>query len=195
MNWAISQDRVYKQLNTYYAECIDDTLFTIGVAVAKGDEKRIKPRKPIDYAEIELSWFKGLNWKMHPEWRYCLLNDSDSSLTAEEAFRVYVEQMRHEGALPRLCESRRQLVDRFIFDMKVTNGLIDLWNYNAKTCKKYDYRRQIHIVFLATPSGLIKYWDEIPEDLTYNDPNLVNISQSTKSFGTPSQQQKLVFFR
>lgn len=28
MNWAISQDRVYKQLNTYYAECIDDTLFT-----------------------------------------------------------------------------------------------------------------------------------------------------------------------
>lgn len=36
--------------------------------MAKGDEKRIKPRKPIDYAEIELSWFKGLNWKMHPEW-------------------------------------------------------------------------------------------------------------------------------
>lgn len=80
--------------------------------------------------------------------RYCLLNDSDSSLTAEEAFRVYVEQMRHEGALPRLCESRRQLVDRFIFDMKVTNGLIDLWNYNAKTCKKYGISYYSYYSFL-----------------------------------------------
>ncbi|VDK37613.1 unnamed protein product [Gongylonema pulchrum] len=116
-------ERVYRQSNTYYSECLKESLFTIGIAVAKGDEKRIKPRKAMSYGDVKLLW------------RYCLLNDSDAQLSAEAAFQVYVRQMRADGVLPKLCEYRRPLVDHLLFDIKVTNGLTNLWDVNWKESK------------------------------------------------------------
>lgn len=68
--------------------------------------------------------------------RYCLLSDGDMHLTPENAFREYVRKMRENGRLPKQCEYRKPLVDRFMFDMKVTNGLINLWDINWKDNKK-----------------------------------------------------------
>lgn len=68
--------------------------------------------------------------------RYCLLNDRDTQLTPEAAFREYVRKMRTDGRLPKLCEYRKPLVDRFLFDMKATNGLTNLWDVNWKDNKK-----------------------------------------------------------
>ncbi|VDK53240.1 unnamed protein product [Anisakis simplex] len=107
------------------------------MAVAKGDETRIRPRDPLDFRSVEMSWFDGANWRMHPQWRYCLLNDSDSMMTPEEAFKVYAKQMRSTGKLPKLCEPRKSLVERFLFDMKVTNGLTNMWDVSWKTNKRF----------------------------------------------------------
>ncbi|VBB26598.1 unnamed protein product [Acanthocheilonema viteae] len=142
--------------------------YSIGLAVAKGDEKRIKPKKEINYGDVKLLWYDMPNWLMHPTWRYCLLNDHDTQLTPEVAFREYVRKMRADGRLPKLCEYRKLLIDRFLFDMKATNGLTNLWDVNWKDNKK----KQIHLVWFATASGMVKYWDELPDGLTYVNPNL-----------------------
>ncbi|VDN05557.1 unnamed protein product [Thelazia callipaeda] len=187
LQYDTSEERVYRQTNTYYSECLKHSLFTIGMAVAKGDEKRIKPRKEINYGDVKLLWYDSPNWLMHPTWysfafgsqlylftllnlsdmRYCLLNDSDAFITPEAAFRTYARQMRIEGRLPKLCEYRKPLVDRFLFDMKVTNGLTNLWDINWNENKK----KQITLVWFATTSGMIKYWDELPDGLAYANPN------------------------
>uniref|UniRef100_A0A914ZUR3 Activin types I and II receptor domain-containing protein n=1 Tax=Parascaris univalens TaxID=6257 RepID=A0A914ZUR3_PARUN len=173
--------RVYRQTNTYYAECIQDALFTVGMAVASGDEKRIRPRKPIDYGSVEMSWFEGPNWRMHPQWRYCLVNDTDALSTPEESFAVYVKQMRVTGKLPKLCEPRRALVDRFLFDMKVTNGLTNSWDVSWKKNR----RNQIHLVFFSTPSGMIKFWNELPNGLSNTDPNWIESVTTPVPKSTP----------
>uniref|UniRef100_A0A915PVX6 VWFA domain-containing protein n=1 Tax=Setaria digitata TaxID=48799 RepID=A0A915PVX6_9BILA len=196
-------ERVYRQSNKYYSECLKQSLFTygsfddIGIAVAKGDEKRIKPKKEINYGDVKLLWYDMPNWLMHPRWRYCLLNDQDTQLTPETAFREYVRKMRIDGRLPKLCEYRKPLVDRFLFDMKATNGLTNLWDVSWKENKK----KQIHLVWFATASGMIKYWDELPDGLTDVSPNSspINVPENTASAskqspaspsaqGTPKQQ-------
>ncbi|VIO86506.1 Uncharacterized protein BM_BM2861 [Brugia malayi] len=161
-------ERVYRQSNKYYSQCLKQSLFTIGLAVAKGDEKRIKPKKEINYGDVKLLWYDMPNWLMHPTWRYCLLNNRDTHLTPEAAFREYVRKMRIDGRLPKHCECRKPLIDRFLFDMKVTNGLTNLWDINWKDNKK----KQIHLVWFATASGMIKYWDELPDGLTNVNPHL-----------------------
>ncbi|EJD73910.1 cache domain-containing protein [Loa loa] len=161
-------ERVYRQSNKYYSECLKQSLFTIGLAVANGDEKRIKPKKEMNYGDVKLLWYDMPNWLMHPTWRYCLLSDHDAQLTPEAAFREYVRKMREDGRLPKHCEYRKPLIDRFLFDMKATNDLTNLWDINWKDNKK----KQIHLVWFATASGMIKYWDELPDGLTNINPNL-----------------------
>ncbi|VDP11229.1 unnamed protein product [Onchocerca flexuosa] len=176
-------ERVYRQSNKYYSECLKQSLFTIGIAVAKGDEKRIKPKKEINYGDVKLLWYDMPNWLMHPTWRYCLLNNHDIQLTPEVAFREYVRKMRVDGHLPKFCEYRKSLIDRFLFDMKTTNGLTNLWDVNWKENKN----KQIHLVWFATASGMIKYWDELPDGLTNVNPNLPpTMASETASMPKPA---------
>uniref|UniRef100_A0A914XU51 VWFA domain-containing protein n=1 Tax=Plectus sambesii TaxID=2011161 RepID=A0A914XU51_9BILA len=159
--------RVYRQTNTYYAECIEGALFTIGMAIAKGDEHRIARRSPPAYGQVQMSWFEGKNWRIHPEWRYCLVNDSDANISPEEAFTIYAKQMREGGALPELCLPRKELVDRLLLDIEVTNSLTNYWDINWEI----DIGKGIHLVFFATPTGLIRFADEKLPFVEYEDPN------------------------
>uniref|UniRef100_A0A183V082 VGCC_alpha2 domain-containing protein n=1 Tax=Toxocara canis TaxID=6265 RepID=A0A183V082_TOXCA len=51
-------------------------------------------------------------------------------------------------------------------------------------------KRQIHLVFFSTPSGMIKYWSELPDGLTNSDPNWVEgvTTPMPKSTPLPPQQ-------
>lgn len=62
--------------------------------------------------------------------RYCLLNDSDSNLTPEDAFIVYMRHMRELTRLPPLCEPRREIVDRLLLDAQATDSLSKYWDLN-----------------------------------------------------------------
>ncbi|KAK5977004.1 hypothetical protein GCK32_019409 [Trichostrongylus colubriformis] len=91
-------DRVYPQTNVYYSECISGANFVLGLAVAKGDDYRWRPKnRKYDYSHVQLSWISDKRWRVHPHWRYCLLNDTDTNITKEEAFVVYAKQMRNSG--------------------------------------------------------------------------------------------------
>ena len=56
-----------------------------------------------------------------------MLNDTDTKQTKEKYFLNYVKQMRQTGKLPALCQQRKALVDRLLFDSQVTASLIDIW--------------------------------------------------------------------
>ncbi|EJW88966.1 hypothetical protein WUBG_00125 [Wuchereria bancrofti] len=145
-------ERVYRQSNKYYSQCLKQSLFTYVFFVERRKGNSFEERLDLD----------------NQRWRYCLLNNRDMHLTPEAAFREYVRKMRVDGRLPKHCECRKPLIDRFLFDMKVTNGLTNLWDINWKDNKK----KQIHLVWFATASGMIKYWDELPDGLTNVNPNL-----------------------
>uniref|UniRef100_A0A7E4V298 VWFA domain-containing protein n=1 Tax=Panagrellus redivivus TaxID=6233 RepID=A0A7E4V298_PANRE len=157
--------RVYQQRNYYIAKCIAETHFTIGAAIAEGDDVRLIRRQKFHYKDVELRWFEEKNWRVHPEWRYCLLNDSDTSLSAEAAITTYARQMRMQGKLPKLCEPRKELVDRLLLDLEASNSFADLWDQEWQENRK----NGVHLAFFAAPSGLIRYFNESLEDAWYEE--------------------------
>ncbi|KAI6224406.1 Cache domain-containing protein [Aphelenchoides fujianensis] len=158
--------RVYQQKNTYYAECVEGTQFTLGLAVSEGDEVRLRRKDMFEWSRVDLGWFQGHNWRIHPKWRYCLLNDSDTELTPEAAFKVYAKQMREYGELPLLCRARRRLVDRLLLDLQATSTFETMWD--AEWIK--NRQNGVHLTFFATPSGLIRFMNQSLEELGYEEP-------------------------
>uniref|UniRef100_A0A914DTY6 VWFA domain-containing protein n=1 Tax=Acrobeloides nanus TaxID=290746 RepID=A0A914DTY6_9BILA len=154
--------RVYEQKNSYHAECIENTHFTIGSAIAEGDQVRLNRRKHLDLTQIDLTWLEDKNWRIHPQWRYCLLNDSDTDLGPEQAFTTYVRQMKSSGELPTLCKPREKLVKRLLLDIQATSSFRSLLDLGWKSNKK----NGVHISFFATPSGLIRFHNESLEDFS-----------------------------
>ena len=68
------------------------------------------------------------NYRVHPEWRYCMLNDSDTQITKHFAMKTYLKQMRSTGKLPDLCKERIKLVRHMLTDIASTAYLDDVWN-------------------------------------------------------------------
>ncbi|CAJ0564825.1 unnamed protein product, partial [Mesorhabditis spiculigera] len=172
-------DRVYPQTNTYYSECIKDSDFVLGLAVSKGDESRIARRNQnYDYGKVQLSWAEEGHWHIHPYWRYCLLNDTDAGISKEEAFVVYMKQMKKSGKLPELCRARQALVDRLILDLEATAPIYSQWQ------EQYNFMNEnlIHLTFFATQSGLIRYYNYTLESFLYNEKNydMFNVIQMTE---------------
>ncbi|VDM60160.1 unnamed protein product, partial [Angiostrongylus costaricensis] len=161
-------DRVYPQTNVYYSECIKGANFVLGLAVAKGDEHRWRPKsRTYDYSHVQPGWMSDKQWRIHPHWRYCLLNDTDTNVTKEEAFVVYADQMRHSGKLPALCQPREQLVNKLLVDLEATSALQDSWDQQWQFLKD----NLIHLVFFTAPSGLIRFYNQTLDDYDYEDPN------------------------
>ncbi|WKY06411.1 hypothetical protein Q1695_006532 [Nippostrongylus brasiliensis] len=161
-------DRVYPQTNVYFSECIQGANFVLGLAVAKGDDYRWRSKsRQYDYSRVQLSWMGDKQWKVHPHWRYCLLNDTDTNITKEEAFVIYATQMKHSGKLPALCRPREQLVNKLLLDLEATSALQDSWDLQWQFLKD----NLIHLVFFATPSGLIRFYNQTLDDYDYEDPN------------------------
>jgi hypothetical protein len=98
--------------------------------------------------------------------RYCLLNDSDTELTPEAAFSIYGKQMRDYGDLPLLCRARKRLVDRLLLDLQASANFDTMWNNDWLKNKQHG----IHLIFFATPSGMIRFINESLDDLGYEEP-------------------------
>ncbi|CAI4227981.1 unnamed protein product [Auanema sp. JU1783] len=160
--------RVYPQTNNYYSECINGANFIIGLAVADNDDYRIRRReRHYDYSRVKQDWISSKQFRVHPHWRYCLLNDTDTHMSKEEAFYVYVQQMVNTGKLPELCKARQTLVEKVLIDLEATSALQDNWDQNWQYLKD----NLIHLVFFTAPSGMIRYYNLTLDDYDYSDPN------------------------
>uniref|UniRef100_A0A5S6QYI8 Integrase catalytic domain-containing protein n=1 Tax=Trichuris muris TaxID=70415 RepID=A0A5S6QYI8_TRIMR len=158
--------RVYTQKNVYYHRGIKNTLMTLALAVPEQAVYRIEiPNEGHSQANLNINfdWFKGRNWKLHPDWHYCRLNDSNTGVTKEEAFVVYMRQYTSTGKIPRNCALYEYLIRRVLFDMEVTSDMESLWTQQGQI----DQSKGIHIVFLATHSGLTRFVTTGLDDIRY----------------------------
>ena len=151
---------VYIQRNHYHAVCIQGTPFQLVLALSADDVKRLKRARPLAPSEVQASWLKAGDWRLHPGWRYCLLNDSDWAQGAEQAFREYARQMRTDGKMPEFCQPRRKLVDRALLDLQASMGFGQLWEREWERNKK----NGVHLAFFAAPSGVVRFRNQSLED-------------------------------
>ena len=112
--------------------------------MAEGDDYRTRRKdhqKGYDYSKVNPEkWIGDAKYiRIHPYWRYCFLNDTDTNITKEEAFLTYAKQMKQTGKVPPLCEGRKILVDKLLVDLEATSALYDAWNVDWPKFKQLDY--------------------------------------------------------
>nr|UJT32167.1 voltage-dependent calcium channel unc-36 [Heterodera elachista] len=159
---------VYSQENHYQVACIDGTPYSLVLAMPLDDMKRLKRVRPNDEA-VQLSWLKGADWRLHPKWRYCHLNDSDAAIGPERAFREYAKQMKGaNGKMPELCQDRRTLVERALLDLHASEGFSELWGREMERNRKSG----VHLAFFVAPSGVVRFRNHTLGDrLLYERPH------------------------
>uniref|UniRef100_A0A914I0S9 VWFA domain-containing protein n=1 Tax=Globodera rostochiensis TaxID=31243 RepID=A0A914I0S9_GLORO len=158
---------VYPQENHYQVVCIDGTPYSLVLAMPSGDTKRLKRVRSSE--EVQLNWLKGNDWRLHPNWRYCHLNDSDAAMGPERAFREYAKQMKSGGNMPEFCRHRRGLVARALLDLQASNGFSELWRQEWERNKK----NGVHLAFFVAPSGVVRFHNQsLGDRLLYAHPHL-----------------------
>ncbi|KHJ45357.1 cache domain protein [Trichuris suis] len=185
MDGADSLRRVYTQKNVYFHRGIKNTLMTLALAVPEEAVYRIETPNgdASPYQRINFNWFRGKNWKLHPDWfvsifakvlaitsattlrHYCRLNDSDTGMTKEEAFVIYMRQhcRKHADVCLYLGAQFEYLIHRLLLDMEVTSDMEFLWAQKGQI----DQSKGIHMVFLATHSGLTRFLTTDLDDILY----------------------------
>lgn len=99
-----SQKRVITRTNSYYYGPIEDTPFSLAISLPEPyghyrvDGQIEVKRRDENYTH----YFKGKNWRVHPDWVYC---DNPSNTVSgipfqspEEAIRVFLEQAMKSAA-------------------------------------------------------------------------------------------------
>ncbi|KAG5870579.1 Voltage-dependent calcium channel subunit alpha-2/delta-3 [Gonioctena quinquepunctata] len=174
--------RVFEAVYDYYFTPIEDTPFTVGIAIPHkygnyslevGDE--ILRNKHT--GENLTSFFTG-KWKIHPKWVYCkyhYLEDHEFESPEKELLhfleKMYDRNFKWESQYE---ETRKQLeqddyycdmhlVQRLIFDARNTHGTFyEKWVFKPRQ-KELFRRYNASLRFVATMSGLTR-WDYIFED-------------------------------
>ncbi|CDW56690.1 voltage dependent calcium channel unc 36 [Trichuris trichiura] len=168
MDGADSLRRVYTQKNVYFHRGIKNTLMTLALAVPEEAVYRIDTSNSgasPPHQRINFNWFRGKNWKLHPDWHYCRLNDSDTGMTKEEAFVIYMRQhcRKHADVYSYLGAQFEYLIHRLLLDMEVTSDMEFLWAQKGQI----DQSKGIHMAFLATHSGLTRFLTTGLDDILY----------------------------
>ncbi|KRZ69348.1 Voltage-dependent calcium channel unc-36 [Trichinella papuae] len=158
--------RVYLQNNVYYYRGINNTLMSLALAVPEDSRYRIalpSTYSPYPFKNIDFKWFSGTNWRLHPDWHYCRINDSDYSMTKEEAFVINMRHYSETGRIARNCALYTYLIERLLFDAEVTSQMDSAWIQESRL----DERKGVHLVYLATHAGLTRFVSMDLKDVQY----------------------------
>ncbi|KRZ37415.1 Voltage-dependent calcium channel unc-36 [Trichinella pseudospiralis] len=158
--------RVYLQNNVYYYRGINNTLMSLALAVPEDSRYRIalpSTYSPYPFKNIDFKWFSGTNWRLHPDWHYCRINDSDYSMTKEEAFVINMKHYAETGRIARNCALYTYLIERLLFDAEVTSQMDSAWIQESRL----DERKGVHLVYLATHAGLTRFVSMDLKDVQY----------------------------
>ncbi|OUC46852.1 von Willebrand factor type A domain protein [Trichinella nativa] len=162
--------RVYLQNNVYHYRGINNTLMSLALAVPEDSRYRIalpSTYSPYPYKNIDckaVKWFSGTNWRLHPDWHYCRINDSDYSMTKEEAFVINMKHYSETGRIARNCSALyTYLIERLLFDAEVTSQMDSAWIQESRL----DERKGVHLVYLATHAGLTRFVSMDLKDVQY----------------------------
>ncbi|KAF4522689.1 hypothetical protein B566_EDAN012706 [Ephemera danica] len=187
--------RASSRRQKYFYHGIEGTPFSLGIAMPDG----YGLHEVIAEEEIKLSisrvnvtdYFKGHNWKVHPDWVYCEYN-----YVAEHPFSSPEEQMLHflertlrPGWKWMSMRPRSPLKDRpepgdkslfqsLVFDAKITEGLIGRAPSLSSGNNHQAYKMfGVAMTFVATRSGLLRW--QYHGDMG-QDPSLQQFSGTNK---------------
>ncbi|KRY55464.1 Voltage-dependent calcium channel unc-36, partial [Trichinella britovi] len=184
--------RVYLQNNVYHYRGINNTLMSLALAVPEDSRYRIalpSTYSPYPYKNIDFKWFSGTNWRLHPDWHYCRINDSDYSMTKEEAFVINMKHYSETGRIARNCALYTYLIERLLFDAEVTSQMDSAWIQESRL----DERKGVHLVYLATHAGLTRFVSMDLKDVQYQPDVQTWPSDDNRTEELPSTLDKPYF--
>lgn len=181
-----SLKRVVTRNISYYFGPIDKTPFSLVIALPEPyGHYRVSGRIEIGLRSEDLqSYFRGDNWRVHPDWVYCesLKNEGFPPMSPEDIIRKFI----NESEIPKRVKWRRPstqpqklvqdeellcdklLVQSLMFDAKATDVDVKACQVSSDTLpKKIEFRSRepmIHMhgivtTFVATRSGLLRFND------------------------------------
>ncbi|CAG9855322.1 unnamed protein product [Phyllotreta striolata] len=188
--------RVFEAKYDYYFTPIEKTPFTIGLAVPHQTgmysvEVRDEIWNSILTGDNLTLLFTGDNWRLNRKWVYCKYHylEGHEFSTPEKEFLHFVHKMhrnfrwesQYENEVEQLEENDyycdMHLVQRLIFDAKLTYGIFnEKWHFQPREEQLFK-RFNASLRFVATMSGLTR-WDYI----FGKDPSEYN-SKGSKEFG------------
>ncbi|KDR22779.1 hypothetical protein L798_00618, partial [Zootermopsis nevadensis] len=179
--------RVTTRRHKYFYNAIEGTPFSLGLAIPEGyGMYEVLGEREIKHSHTNVTeYFKGSNWKVHPDWVYCEYNSMSEHnfKTPEEQVLWFLSKTGKPGwkwmsLRPRsplkdgahnikkmekdsyFCD--KSLVQSLVFDALVTEGLESYVPSTVKEDKKQGYQMfGVTLSFIATRSGLLRWQDHV----------------------------------
>ncbi|KAG8188011.1 hypothetical protein JTE90_009887 [Oedothorax gibbosus] len=200
--------RIVTRNNSYYYGPIDDTPFSLAVSLPEpyGHYRIIGQVEVKRKEEDWLEYFRGDNWRVHPNWVYCenLQKKDDGYTSAEENIRIFLadslasQNFRWRTSSTRppifdkpICE--KDLIQSLVFDAKATSvdhdSCFENKNNNDPVVllmsllprKKFMEMFGISVTFVATRSGLLRFVDHATAADRHNSTDKPIFEQYTKA--------------
>ncbi|XP_049864524.1 voltage-dependent calcium channel subunit alpha-2/delta-3 isoform X3 [Schistocerca gregaria] len=198
--------RVTTRRHKYFYNPIEGTPFSLGLAIPEGygmyevkGEQELKLR-PVNLTEF----FKGNNWRVHPEWVYCEYNYASENTfkTPEEQVLHFLSRTRKPGwkwmsLRPRsplrdghpnmkkmekdsyFCD--KTLMQSLVYDAVITDGLERQTPSSVGQDTKQGYQMfGVTLSFIATRSGLLRWQDHIPPSTTDSSQPIRHFSEDNR---------------
>ncbi|CAH1960682.1 unnamed protein product [Acanthoscelides obtectus] len=178
--------RVTTRRNKYFYNPIEGTPFSLGLAIPEGyGMYELSAEQEIKHSQKNVTdYFKGNNWRVHPDWVYCEYTSGTSGeqwfKTAEERVLHFLSRSRRPGwkwmsLRPRLTLLRehhhlssKQDKDAYYCDKTLIQSLV-LDSMVTESLEKHPFRPRLEdkqqgyeifglvLTFVATRSGLLRW--------------------------------------
>nr|XP_042910235.1 voltage-dependent calcium channel subunit alpha-2/delta-3-like isoform X1 [Parasteatoda tepidariorum]XP_042910236.1 voltage-dependent calcium channel subunit alpha-2/delta-3-like isoform X2 [Parasteatoda tepidariorum] len=166
------QKRIVTRNNSYYYGPIDDTPFSLAVSLPEpyGHYRVIGKVEVKRKEEDWMDYFRGDNWRVHPDWVYCEnpQKEDDGYTSAEDSIRTFLtdslanQNFRWRTSSTRppifdkpICE--KDLIQSLVFDAKATS--VECEKITSMDEQKFVKMFGITVTFIATRSGLLRFVD------------------------------------
>ncbi|VVC44398.1 Hypothetical protein CINCED_3A000365 [Cinara cedri] len=181
--------RVFTRKYKYFYHPIDDTPYSLGIALPESyGMYELLGEEEIKLTQFNITeYFKGKNWKVHPDWVYCEYNygNEHSFKTPEARVLHFLSKTKRPGWKWMSLRSRmpqrepgtsqiyntwrkekdshycdKNLLQSLVFDALVTDSLEKLSGQVPKADKHQGHHMfGVMLTFIATRSGLLRWRD------------------------------------
>ncbi|XP_059481802.1 voltage-dependent calcium channel subunit alpha-2/delta-3 isoform X2 [Neocloeon triangulifer] len=199
------QRRVASRRQKYFYKGIDGTPFTLGIALPEGyGMHEVLAEQEIKLSKVNVTdFFKGADWKVHPDWVYCEYNYANEQpfSTPEDRVLHFLSRTLQPGWKWMSLRPRSPLKDRepghkkmdrdsyycdknllqsLVFDAMVTESL-ERPSSRGKENKQQGYQMfGVAMTFVATRSGLMRWKDHsdpIPDQPHFSESNMRSLDE------------------
>ncbi|XP_065165704.1 voltage-dependent calcium channel subunit alpha-2/delta-3 isoform X2 [Atheta coriaria] len=198
--------RVTTRRYNYFYNPIEGTPFSLGIALPQGyGMYELVAEQEIKLSQKVEEYFKGDNWKVHPDWVYCEYSSGSSGeqrfRNAEDRVRHFLSRSRRPGwkwmsLRPRSPTQRehhhvstkldkdayfcdKTLLQSLVLDAKVTEEVVRHSSHPSSVEDEHRGFRMFGLTmsFVATRSGLLRWVDHQPSNKPAKEPTGPHFSE------------------